>query len=90
MILIPMLIKALLATRNPALCAAIYGAALFTNGVIFDLALNSDWMPIFGRLALSTTSALVFFWLLMKAEDTGPPYWAVLIIGVALMVFVVP
>lgn len=85
-----MLIKALLATRNPTLCAALYGAALFTNGLIFDMALGAEWLPVAGRLALSTVSAFIFFWLLLRAEDTGPPYWGVLMVGVALLTFVVP
>ena len=85
-----MLIKALLTTRNPILCAAIYGAALFTNWMIFDMALGGDWVRILGSLALSTAAAFAFFWALLKTEDTGPPYWAVLVIGVALMAFVIP
>jgi hypothetical protein len=49
-----------------------------------------NWIPILGNLALSTGSAFAFFWLLLKTEDTGWPYWLVLIIGVALLCFVVP
>lgn len=90
LILVPMLIKALLATRQPALCAGLYGAALFTNSAIFSMAVAENWIPILGNLALSTGSAFAFFWLLLKTEDTGWPYWLVLIIGVAVLCFVVP
>lgn len=85
-----MLIKALLGTRSPGLCALIYGAALFTNGLIFDLAFGGDWARVLGSLALTTVACYAFFWLLLKTEDMGPFYWITLVVGIALMGFVVP
>lgn len=85
-----MLIKALLGTRSPGLCALLYGAALFTNGLIFDLALAGDWRQIAGSLALSTAACYAYFRLLLATEDMGALYWLVLAVGAALMTFVVP
>ncbi len=85
-----MLIKALLGTRSPGLCALIYGAALFTNGLIFDLALGGDWVQVAGSLSLSTTACYAYFWLLLKTEDMGALYWLTLSLGAAVMAFVVP
>lgn len=82
-----MLIKALLATRKPLLCALLYGAALFTNGLIFDMALADNWKPIMGTLALSTVAAFGFFWLLKELEDSSL-YWVALVLGVALLLLI--
>ncbi len=86
LILIPMMIKVLLATRKPLLCALLYGAALFTNGLVFDLAFSGDWLLVTGKLALSTALAYGFFWLLKAFEDAGALYWGIVALGTALLI----
>ena len=86
LLLIPMMIKALLATRQPLLCAVIYGAALFTNGLIFDLGLGADPGKVALSLAISTGVAFAVFYALKETEDMGALYWVALVLGVALMI----
>ena len=85
-LLIPMLIKANLATRQPALCAFIYAAAMFTNALMFDVAFGAGWAPVLQKLAIITVVAFVVFWTLLKAEDYGPLYWLALFLGAAVLV----
>lgn len=85
-----MMLKALMATRSPGLCAFIYSAALFTNDLMFDMAFGGHWDRVLLKLAISTISAFAWFWALVKTEDMGGIWWAVLVIGVGLMTFVVP
>jgi hypothetical protein len=87
LMLIPMLIKTLLATRQPLLCAVLYGAALFTNGLIFDAAFGDPW-KVAGELVLSTVVAYGYFWTLKELDDTGPPYWAALIVGTGILAWI--
>lgn len=85
-----MMIKALLATRSPGLCAAIYAAAMFTNSFMFAGALGGHWDRVFLALAITGAASYAFFWALVKTEDMGGIWWAVLVVGVALLAFVVP
>lgn len=86
MMLIPMMIKVLLATGRPLVCALLYGAGLFTGGFMFDMAMNPQWGPILGSLALSTAVSYGFFWLLKYFEDAGALYWGIVVLGTALLI----
>lgn len=88
MFLIPMMVKATLATRQPLLCALIYGAALFTNALMFDLAFGAGWGPVLQQLALVTAVSLGVFTALLKSEDYGALYWLVLFLGAGLLLLV--
>ena len=87
MILIPMLVKTLLATRRPLLCAGLYSAALFTNSLIFDLAIGQDISKVVFHLAGATALSFAFFWLLKEFDSAGALYWIVLVLGTAAMLF---
>lgn len=89
MILLPMLVKALLVTRKPALCAAIYGLALLTNSAIFDLAFGADVGRVLAILALNTAASFGFFWTLKETEDSSL-YWGALIVGIGVLCFALP
>lgn len=82
-----MLIKTLLATRKPLLCAGLYGAALFTNGLMFDLAFGGTWGGVLYQLVGATGLSFAFFWLLRELESSGAPYWTVLILGSGCLLF---
>lgn len=86
MILIPMLIKTLLVTRKPHWCALLYGAALFTNSLMFDLAFKADWGKVLFVLAGATGLSYAVFWALKEFEDTAL-YWVALVIGVGLLLW---
>ncbi len=86
MIIIPMLVKTLLATRNPILCAGLYGACLFTNSVIFDLAFGNDWGRVLLELAGATGLSFAYFWAL-REFDSGPLYFTILIGGTGLLLY---
>jgi hypothetical protein len=86
MIIIPMLVKTLLATRNPILCAALYGACLFTNSLIFDLAFSNDWAGVLFNLTGATGLSFAYFWAL-KEFESGPLYFATLIVGTGLLLY---
>ncbi|MCA9796763.1 MAG: hypothetical protein KC910_33365 [Candidatus Eremiobacteraeota bacterium] len=83
--LIPMLIKVLIQTGKPKVCAALYGACLFTNGLIFDVAFTGEWGRVLVILVGATGLSLLFFWLLNELESTGWPYWLTLVVGSAAL-----
>ena len=87
MVLVPMLIKAALASRQPGFCALLYGAALFTNALMFDVAFSGNWVPVVKYLSFITLLAYGVFFALLKSEDYGPFYWATLFVGSALLLF---
>lgn len=87
MLLIPMMIKALLATRRPWLCAGLYGAALFANSLIFDLALGGDPKMVLLNLAGAVGLSFAFFWLLKEFESAGALYWVILVLGTAALLY---
>lgn len=84
LILLGPLLKALSATRKPILCGVLYGLALLTNSVIFDLALGADPGKTVAYLLANTIAGLGYFWLLQETEDT-PIYWGVMILGAGLL-----
>jgi hypothetical protein len=87
MCVIPMMVKVLLASRQPLLCALIYSALLFVQGYMFDMALGGDVPKILGSMALSTLAAWGYFYLLKETEDAGGIYWGVLIVGAGILLY---
>jgi hypothetical protein len=87
LILIPMLVKVLLTTRKPHYSALLYGGAIFTNSLLFDLAFTGDTVGVLIELLGATGLSYAFFWALNEFES-GPLYWVVLVLGVpALILF---
>lgn len=87
--MLPMLIKALLATRKPLLCAVIYGLALLSNDAIFSLSLGAQPQRVFAIIVLNTLAAWVYFYLLKESDDSSL-YWVILGLGAGLLIFATP
>jgi hypothetical protein len=71
------LIRLLLETDNPFLCAGIY---LFVK-IIFSLLIGAPIMVIFFSSILAGALALLYFWLLARLGGAGILFWVVAIVG---------
>jgi hypothetical protein len=71
------LIRLLLETNNPFLCAGIYLAVK----IVFSLLLGQSISLTFFGSILAGALALGYFWLLDRLEGTGVLFWAVAIVG---------
>ena len=86
MIVLPMLLKMLDATRKPLLVASFYAAILLTNNLIFDLV-SSTWQAVALKLVGAWVLSAVVFYALHIFDSTSL-YWPTLIGGfLALLVF---
>ncbi len=77
-IILAALIKVLLTSNNPLLCAGIYTAVVFFMGIISGSALMSLLIGCIIAFALS----LLYYWLLDRFEDQGFIWWVILLGGI--------
>lgn len=73
------LVKLLIATNKPLLCASIY----VSLGFIFGLLLERPFAYVLLSTAISFVLALLYFWLLDRFEDSGM-FWVILIVGLLI------
>ncbi|MDP6525443.1 MAG: hypothetical protein QGH15_14590 [Kiritimatiellia bacterium] len=73
------LIKILLATENPVLCAGIYAGARFIFAMLFT---NPFFEALIGS-AIAFGLACLYFWLLDRFKDSGM-FWVVLVVGLVI------
>lgn len=73
------LVKLLLATQNPALCAGIYAVV----GMLFALLFGHSFLPVIISGGIGFALAFIYFWLLNRFQDTGV-FWVVLILGLLI------
>lgn len=78
------LVKFLIQTEQPFLCAGLY--ALFHLLVGLALGAPFFWILLFSTIILAV--AVLNFWLLDKLEGAGPIWWLVFILGLPVMVIV--
>jgi hypothetical protein len=72
------LIKLLMETESPLLCASLYtGVSAF-----FNLLFGAPWSAILISGALSFGLAFLYFWLLDRFEDGSAIWWVILIGGI--------
>jgi hypothetical protein len=70
------LVKVLLKTNKPALCAAIYVAMGFVVGLMF----GRSFIPLVIGSAIAFALAYLYFWLLNRFEESGV-FWVILVLG---------
>ncbi|MDT8389321.1 MAG: hypothetical protein RRC34_02310 [Lentisphaeria bacterium] len=73
------LIKLLIATNNPLLCAGIY----VSLGFVFGLLLGNPLVYVLIATAISFGLAFLYFWLLDRFEDSAI-FWVILIAGLLI------
>ncbi len=73
------LIKLLLITENPFLCAGVYSGLRFLIALIFGYPL----LPTLIASAISFALALLYFWLLNRFQGSAI-FWLVLILGLVI------
>lgn len=73
------LVKLLIATNRPVLCAGIY----VSLGFVFGLLLGRPFAYVLIGSAISFALALAYFWLLDRFEDSGL-FWVILVVGLLI------
>lgn len=73
------LIKLLLVTEKPMLCAGIYAGVAF----LFSLLVGNPFLAVLIGSTIGFGLALLYFWLLNRFRDTGI-FWVVLILGLVI------
>jgi hypothetical protein len=85
MMFLPMLLKVLDKTQRPFTCAFIYALGLFTNGMIFDVALSGGWIHnALLPFAQALVESAIYFYLLAQLDGSAY-YWLVLAVGGLLL-----
>ena len=73
------LLKLLINTERPSLCAGIYTAIV----LLFNLMFGLGFITSIVGAAISGVLALIYFWLLNHFRETAI-FWLVLILGLAI------
>ena len=73
------LLKLLINTERPSLCAGIYTAIV----LLFNLMFGLGFIASIVGAAISGVLALIYFWLLNHFRETAI-FWLVLILGLAI------
>jgi hypothetical protein len=79
--LLAVIIRLLIATDKPLLCAGIYAAIAFGLGLVFGNELTSVAL----RAGLAFVAAFVYFWILDRLDSSSALWWIVAIVGVPLV-----
>jgi len=74
------LVKLLLETEKPFLCAGIYTAI----GFVFRLAASTPLDEALLATGISFALASLYFWLLHRLSGSGAVWWLILILGIAI------
>ena len=75
------LVRVLVATDKPFLCAGIYAGAVLMLGLIFSHPFLSVLIQASGSLVLTC----IYFWLLDRLEGNEVLWWLVAIIGIGIV-----
>jgi hypothetical protein len=78
------LVKFLIESEQPLLCAGVYATIHFLVGLAFGAPF---WVMVMLSVIILAIGAL-YFWLLDKLEGSGPIWWLVFILGLPVMVAV--
>jgi hypothetical protein len=74
------LIKLLVETNKPILCASIYAAVVLIFSMCFSVAL----IPVLIATGISFVLALIYFWLLNYFVDSILIFWVILVLGLLI------
>lgn len=85
---LPMMVKVLSKTHRPFFCAFLYLLLIFSNGLMFDLALGGTWRYVGIECAKGFAMSALFFWALEEFDGTDAIYWSVLILGMLAMLMI--
>ena len=72
------LIKILIETEDPKLCAGIYTGLL----AVILLLFGTPWLSLLLTLAISGAYCFAYFWLLARFLGAGMIWWLILIAGI--------
>jgi hypothetical protein len=75
------MIRLLIATDKPLLCAAIYAGSAFALGAL----VGDDIMRVAMMAALAFIAAFVYFWILDRLDSGSVIWWVVAVVGVPLV-----
>ena len=82
-IVLAALIKLLIATDKPFLCAGIYTFVGFALGLLSTMGGESPFFALLIVTVLRFGLSSLYFWLLDRF-DSGPIWWIILILGLAI------
>ncbi len=85
-IVLALLVKILLSTRSPGLCAGLYGAGYLMLVVPFKTAAGATAGTVALTLLVLIGAAYGFFKLLDQVESTPLLYWIVLVLGSIVLI----
>jgi hypothetical protein len=74
------LIKVLITTGKPFLCAGIYAGV----GFIASLLMGANFLVLLLATAVSFALASLYFWLLDRFEDSTVLFWVIAIVGLVI------
>ena len=74
------LIRLLIATDKPFLCAGIYAAVAF----IFGLLMGANFFVLLIASVISFALASLYFWLLNRVDVGTAVWWLIAIVGLAI------
>jgi len=74
------LVRLLIATSKPLLCATIYASA----GFIFGLLVGVPFLQMLIASIVGFGLATLYFWLLNRFEDNHVLWWIILIVGLLI------
>ena len=75
------LVRVLLATEKPFLCAGIYAGVVFILGLVF----GNPFLSILIHSSISLVLAGIYFWLLDRLDGYEWLWWPVAIVGIGLV-----
>jgi hypothetical protein len=73
------LIKLLILTEKPMLCAGIYGAV----ALLFTLFVHGPSLGLIVVGAVAFALAAIYFWLLQRFQDSAL-FWVIAVLGIAI------
>ena len=75
------MIRLLIATDKPVLCAAIYAGVVLVIGAVF----GDPMAGVMFMTGLAFISAFVYFWILNRLDTSSVLWWIIAVIGVPLV-----
>lgn len=80
-LLLVSLVRVLLTTDKPLLCAGIYTSAVLLLGLI----LGHPFLSILISVSISLVLTCIYFWLLDRLEGNELLWWLIAIIGIGIV-----
>jgi hypothetical protein len=75
------MIRLLVATDKPWLCAGIYAAVVFVIGAVF----GDEIATVALMAGLAFIAAFIYFWILDRLDTSSIAWWIVSVIGIPLV-----